>query len=288
MIPLTATAPDGTVLSAWRNSSDGPAVVLSNGLGAPPEAWPGLTDDDSGFSVVGWHHRGLGGSARPADPSRITVEDHAEDLVAVMDAARVHRALLVGWSVGVGAAFEVALRHPERVAGVLAVAGVPGGSFSALFGPVLMPRRLRPRAGRLAARALAHVGPAVRVAAEVLAPVGGHARDLVRPSSYAVASGHALRAFAGHDWRWYSELVRASEQHGALDLRALSCPTTFVAGRFDLITAADAVRRAAGRVPGARYVELPGSHYLPLEFPGAIKRELAVLSRRADPPPDQI
>ena len=274
------TGQDGTRLRAWRTGGGGPAVVLSNGLGAPAEAWPSLVGSGRGHDVIGWDHRGLGGSDRPADDTRVRVEDHAEDLVAVMDAFDVPRALLIGWSIEVGVAFEVALAHPDRVAGVLAVAGVPGGTFEALFGPMLLPRPLRPRAGRLATRALAHVGPAVRVAAEVLAPTGPARPGLVKPSSYASASAHALRAFARHDWRWYSHLVRAAEQHPVLDLSALRCPTTFVAGRFDMITSADDVRRAAGSVPGARYVELPGSHYLPLEYPAVLAAELAQLAAR--------
>ena len=62
-----------------------------------------------------------------------------------MDAYGVERAVVIGWSVGVNVAFEAALRAPERVAGVLAVAGVPGGTFEALLHP--LPRFLRPRAG---------------------------------------------------------------------------------------------------------------------------------------------
>jgi len=49
---------DGTDLMMWRNGGSGAPVVVSNGLGAPPDAWPGITDADSGFEVVGWSHRG--------------------------------------------------------------------------------------------------------------------------------------------------------------------------------------------------------------------------------------
>ena len=48
------SAPDGTVLRAWSNEGNGPAVLLCNGLGAPPQAWPGLVISDSGFRVVAW------------------------------------------------------------------------------------------------------------------------------------------------------------------------------------------------------------------------------------------
>ena len=48
-------AGDGTRLTAWRNGTvDGPPVLICNGMGVPPEAWPRLLDESCEFSVVGW------------------------------------------------------------------------------------------------------------------------------------------------------------------------------------------------------------------------------------------
>jgi hypothetical protein len=79
-------SPDGTELCAWCNDGVGAPVLICNGLGTPPGAWPGITARGSGFRVVTWYQRGLGGSARPADPARVRVEDHADDARAVLDA----------------------------------------------------------------------------------------------------------------------------------------------------------------------------------------------------------
>jgi hypothetical protein len=68
---------DGTALRSWSNNADGVPLVISNGLGAPPSAWPRLAETDCGFAAVSWWHRGLGGSERPDDPTRIHIEDHA-------------------------------------------------------------------------------------------------------------------------------------------------------------------------------------------------------------------
>jgi 3-oxoadipate enol-lactonase len=286
MQSFVAESADGTVVHAWRNGGGGVPVMLSNGLGAPPGAWPGIVDADSGFDVVGWHHRGLGGSPRPADPTRIRVENHAEDLLAVMDAAGQTRPLVIGWSLGVNVAFEVALRHPDRVAAVLAVAGVPGGTFGALFAPIGMPRRLRRPAGVLGARLLAYVGPVVRLVASGLPPHDGGAHSpsvdaFERRLRNAGAGVHTVRVFAQHDWPWYSQLVQAGAHHQPMDLEALHCPTTFVAGTVDMLASSADIRAASRRVRGARYVELPGSHYLPLEFPEVLRFELRLLAERA-------
>ena len=140
---------DGTSIRAWCNDGEGPPVLLCNGLGAPAAAWPRLIARGSGYRVISWDYRGLGGSQRPADRERLRVEHHAADARAVLDAFGVPSATLVGWSLGVNVAFELALEDPARVAGVLAVAGVPGGSFSSLYAPLGVPRPLRTRIGHL-------------------------------------------------------------------------------------------------------------------------------------------
>jgi 3-oxoadipate enol-lactonase len=101
---------DGTAVRAWCNDGVGAPVLICNGLGTPPEAWPGITARGSGFRVVTWYQRGLGGSERPADPSRVRVEDHVEDARAVLDAFGMESATALGWSLGVNVAFELASR----------------------------------------------------------------------------------------------------------------------------------------------------------------------------------
>jgi pimeloyl-ACP methyl ester carboxylesterase len=158
---LDVPSSDGTVLRAWSNDGEGAPVLLCNGLGTIPEAWPGLTGADSGYRVVTWYHRGTFGSERPSDPARVKVEDHVEDAIAVMDAHGMERALVPAWSIGVNIAFELALRHPDRVAGVMAVAGVPGGTFATMGEPWRIPRRLRHPIASRVAKSGRSVGPAL-------------------------------------------------------------------------------------------------------------------------------
>ena len=274
---------DGTSVRAWSNDGEGPAVLLCNGLGTPPEAWPGLLPADSGYRVVSWYHRGLGGSERPVDPARVRVEDHTDDARAVLDAFGVEAAVVVGWSLGVNVAFELALSDPERVAAVLAVAGVPGGSYSSLFATYGVPRRLRAPMGRLGSRLLPAVGPLLPVLLasvppwhDLLTPAAtrGPAREAAHPG----ALGAVLREFARHDWTWYRHLSVALADHAPLDVSGVRCPVTFVAGRFDSLVDVADVRRAARSVPGARFRELLGTHFLPLQYPDVMLAELRHLA----------
>jgi len=270
---------DGTALRAWCNDGAGPPVLLCNGLGAPEAAWPGLMDRSSGYRVLSWSYRGLAGSARPVDPERVRVEDHTDDARAVLDAFDVPAATVIGWSLGVNVAFELALEDPQRVLGVLAVAGVPGGSFSSLFAPYGVPRRLRAPVGRWSSRLLLAVAPLLPPIAASLPPWPDLlVPDALRGPAHEMAHPGALRAvvqeFARHDWRWYRHLALAVAEHAPLDIAPVRCPVTFVAGRYDSLVDVADVRNAAETVPGARLRVLPGTHFLPLQYPGVLLEEL--------------
>jgi pimeloyl-ACP methyl ester carboxylesterase len=62
--------------------------------------------------------RGNGRSGRPADPAAYSEDRFAGDIVAVMDAAEVECAVLVGWSLGAQRTLIVAGEHPQRVRGL--------------------------------------------------------------------------------------------------------------------------------------------------------------------------
>jgi 3-oxoadipate enol-lactonase len=275
---------DGTGLRAWCNDAEGEPVLICNGLGAPPEAWSQVVAQDSGFRVITWYQRGLGGSERPRDPARIRVEDHADDARAVLDAFEMSSPTVVGWSLGVNVAFELALEEPARVRAVLAVAGVPGGSYSSLFAPYGVPRRLRARMGRLGSRLLPVVGPMLPLIVASLPPwhdlltpaaVRGPAREAAHPGPL----GAVLHEFARHDWPWYRRLAVAVAEHAPLDVSTVRCPVTFVAGRYDSLVDVADVRAAARTVPGARLRELAGTHFLPLQYPEVMLEELRRLHR---------
>jgi 3-oxoadipate enol-lactonase len=277
------TSSDGTLIRAWSTHGNGIPVLLCNGLGASPSAWPAIVAQDTGFQVFGWDYRGLGASQRPRNPGRVQVEDHTADARAVLDAFGLPSATVVGWSLGVNVAFELALQDPERVRGVLAVAGVPGGTFSSLFGPLGVPRRLRAPAGRLSSRLLPVVGPLMPLLTggiqpwqTLLAPAIAHrsAGEALRLETLATV----LREFAAHDWGWFRHLALAVADHAPLDLSPVSCPVTFLAGRYDTLVDAADMRTAAEGLPGARFREFTGTHFLPLHYPELMLHELRLLA----------
>ena len=278
---------DGTVLRAWTHDAPGPTVLLCNGLGTNPYAWPSLLHHDCGVHVVSWNHRGVGGSQRPRDPDRVGIDAFVEDALAVMDDAGLDSAVVAGWSIGVNTAFELAFRHPERVTGLFAVAGVPGATFASMLGPLHVPRPLRAPLTVGLAYAVREVGHVFSPVTRAL-PVSRLGATLLRHSGFMFPSAdvevvrRAVREFLTTEVDWYSHLAVAAARHERVSLRGIDVPTVFIAGKHDLLTDNRDMRTAAARIPKAVYHVLPGSHFLQMEHPGRVHEELPTLVRRVE------
>ena len=270
---------DGTVLRAWTNDPHGrivgPTVVLCNGLGTNAYAWPALLDPDCEVRVVSWNHRGVGGSDRPADPRHVEIEHFVEDGLSVMDAFGVDKAVLMGWSMGVNTMFELAVRHPERVRGLFAVAGVPGDTFATMLAPLRLPRPIARAITVNLARAMSLSGRALSPVASRL-PIGAGAIELlshtgfifpVRDPELAVA---AVREFLTTPLDWYIHLALSTSRHARVSLSRIEVPCAFVAGTWDILAGARDMASAAQRLQDATYVELCGTHFIAMEQPDVV------------------
>ncbi|SCX45825.1 3-oxoadipate enol-lactonase [Klenkia marina] len=91
-----------------------PVVVLSNSLGATLEMWdPQVAALAERFRVVRYDTRGHGRS--PAAQGDSTIDDLADDVLALLDRLRIGRAHVVGLSIGGMTGLRLAARNPERV-----------------------------------------------------------------------------------------------------------------------------------------------------------------------------
>ncbi len=283
------TSGDGTRLRAWTNDVEGPTVLLCNGLGTNPYSWPALLDPACGVRIVSWNHRGTGGSERPGDPEHVGIEAFAEDALAVMDDAGIDACVLMGWSMGVNTMFEVAVTHPDRVTGLFAVGGVPGDTFASMLAPMLVPRPFRKPFTVSTARVLKLAG---RPLSEVLSrlPIGPLTFAALSHSGFMLPvpdpplARRAVREFLTTPTEWYMHLALHSSLHRRVSLRTISVPTSFLAGRLDILASAHDMRTAAERIPGAVYQEILATHFISMEKPDEVHEALLDLLDRV---PDQ-
>src|SRR5207248_1989 len=102
---------------------DGDAVVLAiHGITASSMSWPAVARRlPHSHTVVAPDLRGRGDSAGLPGPWGMS--QHAEDMVAVLDAIGVHRAVVTGHSMGAFVAVVLAAAHPDRVERLVLVDG---------------------------------------------------------------------------------------------------------------------------------------------------------------------
>ena len=200
------------------------------------------------------------------------MEDHVADALLTLDHYGIDRALLACWSIGVNVGFELAARHPDRVAGVLAVAGVPGGTFGTMLAPLQVPRPFRHPISTGAARAGRLLGAPLTVTARAIPKVDATAWLLKHTGFMLPRAGtedvrRTMTEFLSHDFSWYFRVVQAAAEHEPLDLTEIDVPATLLAGKWDLLTAWDEVVAAGRRLPDAEVHVLPGVALPPARVP---------------------
>ncbi len=112
----------GVRLAAER-AGQGTPVILLHGLTATRRyvVMGSRALERSGHQVIAYDARGHGRSSPPAQSSAYTYDDLGHDLVAVMDACGLERAVLAGASMGAHTLLWLALCEPERVGGLVVI-----------------------------------------------------------------------------------------------------------------------------------------------------------------------
>ncbi len=204
----------------------------------------------------------------------------ADDAVAVLDREGVERAVVLGFSWGGGVAVELALQHPERVAGLVLAAsigpgeptvadrflGLPVVGRAACAGGLTLTRRVLGRRGveRFVGRRMKGLEPDQfrRFAADCLSPA---ALDSFMTEQRALVA------------EWPGVVRRVGQ---------VRVPTVVVTGDRDrLVSAGSALGLAAG-IPGAERRVVPGAgHFLPgVGVPVLVEAVLELAARAAGQP----
>jgi pimeloyl-ACP methyl ester carboxylesterase len=122
------------ITMAIRDEGSGPAVVFCHGFPELAYSWrhqvPALVA--AGFRTIAPDQRGYGGTDRPADVTAYDIHSLTADLVGVLDALGIERAVFVGHDWGGLVVWQMALLHPTRTAGVV---GVNTPYFPRAFAP---------------------------------------------------------------------------------------------------------------------------------------------------------
>lgn len=122
-LPSRPNGAGGGIALSVHDAGTGPAVVLCHGFPELAYSWrlqfPALTG--AGFRVIAPDQRGYGDSDRPEAIEDYDIHHLTGDLVALLDALGIEKAIFVGHDWGGLVVWLMPLLHPTRTAGVIGV-----------------------------------------------------------------------------------------------------------------------------------------------------------------------
>lgn len=239
-MPTTA-AP--TVLLAHTVTGAGPPLLLLHGGLVSQAAWqPQVVHFASRCRMFTCDLRGHGASPRSTDPYSVAL--FAADVVALLDALGVERAVCCGHSLGGMVAQELAIAYPQRVRALILADTSYGTSTTPL----------EALGSRLARWSFALLS--VAYLARLTAQVHGRRRPAVGPYLEQELRQHAA-AKANYLNIW--DAVFAFDSRARL--ASIACPTLILAGADNRQVHAQA-RRMQQTIPGAALTLLPNAGHM--------------------------
>lgn len=232
-------------------SAEDPAVVLLHGAGNSMTSWDAelcARLAARGRFVVRLDSRDAGRSARATGPGAYSMDDMADDVVALLDALGLPAATLAGVSQGGMTAQSVAVEHPERVDGLVLISTTPGGDD--LPGPVEGAFAGGPEPPDWADR-----DAVVHYLVELERPCGGSCFDealAIRIAERAADHAEDLQVQLSHPF----EVQRGRPVRDRLG--EIRVPTVVVHGTEDPMFPIAHGQALAAAIPGARLVALDG------------------------------
>ncbi|MBS7537999.1 alpha/beta fold hydrolase [Ancylobacter lacus] len=261
--PAIAWVPgrDGARLRVrYLRQGRGLPVILVHGVGMALEAWePQVAVLAANHEVIALDMPGHGGSSLPPADARLS--DYSAQVVGLMDALGLSQAVVIGHSMGALVALDVALAHPGRVCGVVALNAVYCRS----------PEQRAAVEARAAALAEQGAGASHAAAVDrwfgtpVPPALADHAATVLRLLEACDPVGYA---------RTYRLFATSDEAHRA-NLPSLAVPALFMTADGDPNSTPAMSQAMAAAVPLGRCEVLAGErHMMNLTAPTAVNAAL--------------
>ena len=235
----------------YELAGEGPrTLVFVHEAGGCLESWSGVTAILQNHArTLTYDSRGAGLSEKPI--GAVTIDDLTRDLIGLLDALDItHPVTLVGCAVGAAVSIRTASRHPERVAGLVALSPATG----------IAPTE------RSRIQALAR-----RIETEGVRPRVLERFDHSYAPDYFAARDdreQVLARLLHADPRSYAEIYRMlCDLDLSDDLPRIRAPTLVVAGRRDGTRPPEQVEAVARTIPGARFEILDTGHAMNILTP---------------------
>jgi 3-oxoadipate enol-lactonase len=252
----------GASLEYELSNTGGATVAFLNGIAMSIAHWAPVAEPLSRrYRCLCHDMRGQLRSPRAAGAPAIRLEDHVEDLRALLDTLAINRVHLVGTSYGAEVAMLFAAAHPEASASLVVIDGVSE------LDPLL-------RATAESWKAAALADPVVFY--RTILPWNYSAAFIAENSEMLARREQAVARLPRG---WFEDFAALCDAFLALDitprLSSISCPTLVLVAEKDILKHEGFARIIAGRIRGAVLRGIGGAgHAVVIEKPDAVRAEV--------------
>jgi len=201
---------------------------------------------DRGFHAIRMDNRDAGLSSATIESDTYTLDDMADDVLAVLDDVGADDAIVFGISLGGMIAQVFAINHPSRTRAVVSAMSTTGEPGIGVGGEEVIEALLLPDAESTEAQIELDLETR-----KLWSNPDWYDEDQLR---VYFAGTYARSRVPGGGLRQFAAASRSADRSAAL--AALDVPTLVVHGGADTLITAEAGRRTAEIIPGAEYLEI--------------------------------
>jgi len=274
LIAHSYKACDGTDIAyEVGGPSDGPVVVLCDGVGCEGYIWrymlPRLTGH---YRVIHPFYRGHGPSQDPADINRVQIDDLCADIEGILAQEGVENAVTLGHSMGVQISLELIHRGVFQFQGAALVCGAYGNPLDTFNGSDVL-AKIVPYIIRAIDRFPGPVQAFWNFAANT--PIAWYVATLTELNPALARKedfSRYMQRLGDIDPGLFFRMVKAAGDHTAEPyLAQMEIPILVVAAEDDGYTPMSLSKKMADLLPKVDLMVVPGaSHAAPVEVPGPI------------------
>ena len=265
----------GDIDVEYKMFGKGDPIILIQGLGGSMDSWePSILKElASNHTVIIFNNRGVGNTT--IGTKQFSIQQFANDTVGLLDALKIQKAEVLGFSMGSFIAQQLTVTHPEKVNRLLLIGSTCGGKESIPQSPenlklgkklassIVNNTPIEPQEIKTGV-SLAYGPTWIKLHPNFLETIPTNPKDLVpsdmTPNTY-MQQNNAVQNWKSTNWSGVCS-----------QLTKLSQPTLVLTGTEDLAIPGPANSIIiAGKIPGAWLVQIPAAgHSVMDQYPAKV------------------
>ena len=268
----------GDIEMAYKMFGKGDPILLIQGVGGSMNSWEPtiLRELSSNHTVIIFDNRGVGNTT--TGTKQFSIQQFANDSAGLLDAVKIQKANVLGYSMGSFIAQQLVLTHPEKVDRLLLIASTCGGKDNVpnspevlelakkLLSSVVNNTSIEPQEVK-AAVALSYGSTWIKLHPGILESIPTNAKDLLLsgmgPDTY-IQQEKLTQNWKSTNWNGVCS-----------QLPNIAKPTLVITGTEDVTIPAANSLIIAEKIPGAWLVQMKNAgHQITSQYPDEIGKIL--------------